>query len=70
MSFSLKELLDQRSGENYTLQDRHINPAFAKVLKIIGFDRFYTKGEGAYLFDDRAVAARQLMQEARRARTS
>ncbi len=51
MSFNLKELLQQRAGENYALQEKYINPAFAKVLKIIGFDRFYSKGEGAYLYD-------------------
>ena len=30
---------------------QHINPAFAKVLKIIGFDIQWSHGQGAYLFD-------------------
>ncbi|MFH1016659.1 MAG: aspartate aminotransferase family protein [Pseudomonadota bacterium] len=47
----LKKLIDSRQGENYTLHERYINPAFAKVLKIIGFDRVYTKGKGSYLWD-------------------
>lgn len=48
---NFKELLKNREGENYTLQSQYINPAFAKVLKIIGFDRVYTTGKGAYLYD-------------------
>ncbi len=51
MSLDLAALLQDRQGENYTLHERYINPAFAKVLKIIGFDRVYTKGEGPYLYD-------------------
>jgi len=51
MAFNLAELLKKRQGENYILHDRYINPTFTKVLKIIGFDRVYTKGEGAYLYD-------------------
>lgn len=51
MVFDLKTLLQQRRGENYSLHDRYINPTFAKVLKIIGFNKCYTKGNGAYLYD-------------------
>lgn len=51
MPFDLKSQIIRRQGENYSLHDRYINPTFAKVLKIIGFDRVYAKGEGAYLWD-------------------
>ncbi|HLG20760.1 MAG TPA: aspartate aminotransferase family protein [Bdellovibrionota bacterium] len=51
MAINVRELIEKRQGENYALHDRYINPTFAKVLKIIGFDRVYTRGEGAYLFD-------------------
>ncbi|MFH1263249.1 MAG: aspartate aminotransferase family protein [Pseudomonadota bacterium] len=51
MPFDLKALLEKRRGDNYSLHDRYINPTFAKVLKIIGFDRCYTTGKGAYLYD-------------------
>jgi acetylornithine/succinyldiaminopimelate/putrescine aminotransferase len=51
MPFDLKALLEEHRGENYLLHDRYINPSFAKVLKIIGFDRCYTRGKGAYLYD-------------------
>jgi len=51
MTFDLKSILDRRYGENYSLQNDYINPSFAKVLKIIGFDKVYTKGKGQYLYD-------------------
>jgi ornithine--oxo-acid transaminase len=51
--FDLQALLSahppQRSLE---LHERHINPAMAAVLKTIGFDVPFVRGQGAYLFDD------------------
>ena len=29
----------------------HMNPAFAKLVELIGFDRTYVRGEGQYLWD-------------------
>src|SRR6202012_4206321 len=29
----------------------HVNPAFVKMLRAIGFDKGYVRGEGAYLWD-------------------
>ena len=29
----------------------HMNPAFAKLVELIGFDRSYVRGEGQYLWD-------------------
>ncbi len=57
MSFNLNQLLEDRRGENLKLHQEHINPQFAKVLKTIGFDVPYLRGEGAYLYDanDRRV---------------
>ena len=40
-----------RHGENYALHEKHLNHQLARVLKTIGFDRFYVRGEGSYLFD-------------------
>jgi ornithine--oxo-acid transaminase len=39
-------------GENFTLYARNINPQLVRVLRSIGFDRYYVRGEGAYLFDE------------------
>jgi acetylornithine/succinyldiaminopimelate/putrescine aminotransferase len=51
MPFDVAESLRARHGENYELHDRHLNHQLARVLKTIGFDRFYVRGEGSYLFD-------------------
>ena len=51
MSFDLKEVLAQHRGENFQLYARNINPQLVRVLRSIGFDRYYERGEGAYLYD-------------------
>jgi ornithine--oxo-acid transaminase len=43
--------LDQHKGRAYELHDRHINPVFVKMLRTIGFDKGYVRGEGCYLWD-------------------
>src|SRR3954453_10146093 len=43
--------LDQHKGRQYELHADHINPAFVKMLKTIGFDKGYVRGEGCYLWD-------------------
>jgi acetylornithine/succinyldiaminopimelate/putrescine aminotransferase len=52
MSFNLAQLLDQRRGENFQLHAKYLNPQLAKVVKTLGFDRFYERGQGCYLYDD------------------
>lgn len=52
MPFNLAELVEQRRGENFTLHSQYLNPQLARVVKTLGFDRFYERGEGCYLFDD------------------
>ena len=44
-------LVKAHAGENYELHAAHINPANVRTLKTIGFDRCYTRAEGAYLWD-------------------
>ncbi|MDH4128726.1 MAG: aspartate aminotransferase family protein [Spirochaetota bacterium] len=51
MAFSVKQMVDSRRSENYELHEKYINPQFVKVLRTIGFDRGYIKGEGAFLYD-------------------
>jgi len=43
--------LSEHSGRQYDLHDKHINAAFVKMLRTIGFDKGYVRGEGAYLWD-------------------
>jgi len=47
----IAQLLAEHNGENYDLHRKYINPAFVRVLRIIGYDKVYTKGEGSYLHD-------------------
>lgn len=35
----------------YDLHARHLNPVFVKMLKTIGFDKGYVRGQGPYLWD-------------------
>ncbi len=51
MPFDVAELLRTRHGENYALHEKYLNHQLGRVLKTIGFDRFYVRGEGSYLFD-------------------
>jgi ornithine--oxo-acid transaminase len=48
----IRQLLQDNEGCNYQLHKAHVNPQFAKVLKTIGFDRCYVRGQGQYLWDD------------------
>src|SRR5687767_11102453 len=49
--FDLVALLEEHAGRNYDLHQAHINPANVRMLRTIGFDRCYVRGEGAYLWD-------------------
>ena len=51
MSFDLQALVDQTAEHSYDLAAAHVNPAMMKVLKVLGFDVRYTRGQGAYLYD-------------------
>jgi ornithine--oxo-acid transaminase len=48
----IRELLETRAGEDYELYARTINPQFMRVLKTIGFDRVWARGDGQYLYDE------------------
>jgi ornithine--oxo-acid transaminase len=43
--------LEQHQGRQYELHQKHMNPSFVKMLRTIGFDKGYVRGEGAYLWD-------------------
>jgi acetylornithine/succinyldiaminopimelate/putrescine aminotransferase len=44
-------LLAQRGDERYGLHREYLNPQLPRMLHAIGFDKIYTRGEGAYLYD-------------------
>ena len=51
MSFSVLDELAARGREKFALHERYLNPQMVRMLKTIGFDRHYTRAEGAYLYD-------------------
>src|SRR5579872_6907679 len=52
MSTDFFEWIDRQQGRQYELHSRHVNPAFVKMLRTIGFDKGYVRGEGSYLYDE------------------
>jgi ornithine--oxo-acid transaminase len=51
MPFSIRELVEANAGRELELHGRTINPQFLRMLRTIGFDRHWARGEGAYLYD-------------------
>lgn len=51
MGSDFLDWFDSQQGKQYELHERHVNPAFVKMLRTIGFDKGYVRGEGSYLFD-------------------
>jgi ornithine--oxo-acid transaminase len=49
--FDILGLFRGRLGENAKLHAQYINPAWAKSMQLIGYDRIYAKAEGCYLWD-------------------
>lgn len=50
MPVDISQLLAEHAHDKYALYDRYLNSQLVRVLKTIGFDRDYVRGEGAYLF--------------------
>ena len=51
MQSDFMDWLGQQQGRAYDLHEQHVNPIFVKMLRTIGFDKAYVKGEGCYLWD-------------------
>lgn len=47
----LARLIEESQDRRLELHRRYLNPAFVRVLELIGFDRDYVRGQGAYLED-------------------
>lgn len=48
----LKQLIVSQRDNWSTMAQQHINPTFVRALKLLGFDKRYVRGQGAYLYDD------------------
>jgi len=53
MAFDLNAVLGGYRGDSFDLHTQFLNPQLVKVLRTIGFDRHYVRGEGSYLVDDK-----------------
>ncbi len=51
MEFDILKELTDRAGESFSLHEKYLNAQMVRVLKTIGFDRHYTRAQGAYLYD-------------------
>src|SRR6201996_4921979 len=49
----MSELLERRAGDAMALNDAVLNPQLGRIVRTLGFDRPWVRGEGAYLIDDR-----------------
>jgi ornithine--oxo-acid transaminase len=47
----VREILEARAGEAMALNDRHLNPQLGRIVRTLGFDRDWVRGEGAHLID-------------------
>jgi ornithine--oxo-acid transaminase len=43
--------LERQQGRAYDRHREHVNPAFVQMLRTIGFDKQYARGEGCHLWD-------------------
>ena len=50
--FDLKQLVADHHQDRHELYREFLNPRFIRALSTIGFDRCYTRGQGAYLWDE------------------
>jgi ornithine--oxo-acid transaminase len=51
MPFDLGKLIEINQGKQLSLLSQYMNPQMAKVLKLLGFDPVYVKGQGSHLWD-------------------
>ncbi len=49
----IAQIFSERMGEEFVLNERHLNPQLGRVLRTIGFDRTWVRGDGSYLIDDK-----------------
>lgn len=57
-SFDLAALLSARQREKYALNEKYLNAQLVRVLKTLGYDVNFARGEGPYLYD---VAGRRYL---------
>ena len=51
MAFDLAQILADRQGEKYALNETFLNAQLVRVLKTLGYDVNFARGEGPHLYD-------------------
>lgn len=51
MTYDMAALFAQRESDRYGLHSRHLNDQMVRVLKTIGYDVGFCRGQGQYLYD-------------------
>ena len=52
MPIDINAIIAETRGKNFELYEDHVNPVFVKVLRMLGFNRTWVRGEGPYLWDE------------------
>src|SRR4051794_14368086 len=47
----VRDILATRAGQEMALNDRYLNPQLGRIVRTLGFDRRWVRGEGAHLVD-------------------
>jgi ornithine--oxo-acid transaminase len=58
MTFDLSSILAERQGEKYALNEKYLNAQLVRVLKTLGYDVNFARGDGPHLYD---VAGRRYL---------
>jgi ornithine--oxo-acid transaminase len=48
----IAEILETRANDALSLNDRYLNPQLGRIVRTLGVDRNWQRGEGAYLIDE------------------
>jgi ornithine--oxo-acid transaminase len=51
MAGDIADLFAQRERQRFAMHARHLNEQMVRVLKAIGYDVGFCRGEGQYLYD-------------------
>src|SRR6516225_6788198 len=55
MSRNIAELFAEREQDRYALHSRHLDEQMVRILRTIGYDVGFCRGEGQYLFDREGI---------------
>ena len=47
----VREILADRAGEEMALNDAYLNPQLGRIVRTLGLDKRWVRGEGAHLID-------------------